>query len=79
MDYFQYSKSGWDERMQPAIDFILKKRNKNGPWNVNRKYPGKQHFEMAKSGTSTRSNALRAMRILKHFEIKVTQKFDEIS
>jgi hypothetical protein len=34
---------------------------------------------MAKSGTSTRSNELRAMRILKHFEIKVTQKLEEIS
>ncbi|MEO1257446.1 MAG: hypothetical protein AAFZ15_01570 [Bacteroidota bacterium] len=71
LDYFQYAKLKWDDRMQPAIDVLLKKRNKDGTWNVQAKHPGKIHFEMEKAGKPSRWNTLRALRTLKHFEISI--------
>ncbi len=69
LDYFQYSNTKWDQRMQPAIDVLLKKRNADGTWNVQAKHPGKTHFDMEKAGKPSRWNTLRALRVLKHFGI----------
>tara|TARA_R110002111_G_scaffold262802_1_gene341229 strand:+ start:921 stop:1844 length:924 start_codon:yes stop_codon:yes gene_type:complete len=68
LDYFQYSKTDWDERMRPAIETLLKKRNKEGSWNLQAKYPGQTHFDMEKAGKPSRWNTLRALRVLKHFK-----------
>lgn len=68
LDYFQYSGSKWDERMEPAIDVLLKKRNNNATWNLPAKHPGREHFEMEKAGKPSRWNTLRAMRVLQHFK-----------
>jgi len=70
LDYFQYSGRNWDERLSPAIQVLQKKRNKDSTWNVQAKYPGQVHFEMEKAGRPSRWNTLRAMRVLKHFEIE---------
>lgn len=70
LDYFQYSGCKWDERMNPAIQILLKKRNTDSTWNLQAKHPGKEHFEMEKTGNPSRWNTLRAMRVLKHFEIE---------
>jgi hypothetical protein len=70
LDYFQYSGAKWDKRMSPAIQVLLKKRNKNATWNVQAKHPGKVHFEMEKAGRQSRWNTLRTLRILKHFELE---------
>lgn len=69
LDYFQYAGVGWDERMEPAIDILLKKRNKNGTWNLQAKHPGQVHFDMEKSGRPSRWNTLRALRVLRHYNI----------
>lgn len=67
MDYFQSSKTPWDDRMQPAIEVLLKKRNKNGSWNVQARYPGAVHFEMEQAGKPSRWNTLRALRVINQF------------
>ena len=67
LDYFQYEQLPWDDRLQSAIDVLMKKRNKEGTWKVNAHYPGKQHFIMEKAGQPSRWNTLRALRVLKHF------------
>ncbi|WP_299124260.1 hypothetical protein [uncultured Winogradskyella sp.] len=67
LDYFQYSKTKWDNRMQPAINILIKKRNKNGTWNVQAKHPGQTHFDMEKAGKPSRWNTLRALRVLKNY------------
>ena len=67
LDYFQYSNTDFDERMQPAIDILIQKRNNNHIWKLNSKYPGKVHFDMEISGKPSRWNTLRALRVLKHF------------
>ncbi len=68
LDYFQNTQSRWDERMNEAIAAILKKRNKDGTWNMQAAHPGELHFVMEKAGKPSRWNTLRAMRVLKHFE-----------
>ena len=67
MDYFQEAERQWDSRMKNAIEVILKKRNKNGTWNVQAAHPGRVHFVMEKAGKPSRWNTLRAMRVLRHF------------
>ncbi len=69
LDYFQYSKKVWDYRMKPAVDVLLKKRNRDLTWNVQAKYAGKVHFDMEIAGKPSRWNTLRALRVLKHFKI----------
>jgi hypothetical protein len=68
LDYFQHSETTWDKRMQPAIDVLLKKRNKDLTWNLQAGYPGLVHFEMERAGYPSRWNTLRALRVLKHFK-----------
>ena len=70
LDYFQYSGSKWDDRMERAISVILKKKNKNGTWNMQAAHPGQVHFVMEKAGKPSRWNTLRAMRVLEHFQIE---------
>ena len=69
LDYFQYSGAEWDDRMQPAMDVLLKKQNKDGTWNQYVEYSGLTHFTMEKPGKPGRWNTLRAMRVLRHFAI----------
>ena len=71
LDYFQYEEVPWDDRMQPAIDVLMKKRTKDGRWKVNAHYPGKVHVMMEKAGKPSRWNTLRALRILKHFNLQI--------
>lgn len=71
LDYFQYARSPWDNRMMPAIKVLLNKQNKDGTWNLQAKLPGKIHFEMEKPGKPSRWNTLRALRVLKHFDTDI--------
>lgn len=69
LDHFQHAGLTWDDRMKPALDVLLKKRNKDMTWNVQARHPGAVHFEMEKAGKPSRWNTLRALRVLKHFNI----------
>ena len=69
LDYFQYEGVEWDERMQQAIEVLKSKRNKKGLWHNYAKHAGQVHFEMEKAGKPGRWNTLRALRVLKHFEV----------
>jgi hypothetical protein len=68
LSYFQYAGRTWDERMKNALDVLIKKRNKDGKWNLQAAHSGQVHFVMEKAGASSRWNTLRALRILKHFK-----------
>lgn len=70
LDYFQNSKTAWDERMTKAIAILQKKRNKNGTWNIQAAHPGQVHVLMEKAGIESRWNTLRVLRVFKHFEIR---------
>ncbi len=67
MDYFQYTKVKYDERMDDAMEVIQNRRTKEGQWNLAAKYPGETHFDMETSGKPSRWNTLRALRVLRYF------------
>ncbi len=69
MDYFQYAKVKYDPRMSEAIQVILQKRNVEGLWKLPSKHPGICHFEMEQAGKPSRWNTLRALRVLKYYNI----------
>lgn len=68
LDYLQKANVEYDKRMQPAIDILLSKRRKDQKWPVQHKHSGAQHFEMEKTGSASRMNTLRALRVLNHFK-----------
>ncbi len=69
LDYFQLAKVQYDNRMKDAIEVILQKRTKEGLWKLASKHPGQVHFEMEQAGKHSRWNTLRAMRVLKYYEM----------
>jgi len=70
LDYLRHSNAAWDNRMQPAVEVLMNKRNKDGTWNMQAKHSGKEHFEMESAGNPSRWNTLRTLRVLKHFKIE---------
>lgn len=68
LDYFQFAGVDHDNRMDSAIEVLLKKRRQNGKWPLQAKHPGQTHFDMEKSGAPSRWNTLRALRVLKHLD-----------
>ena len=67
LDYFQLTDVSYDERMQDALDVLVKKRRKDGTWPVQAKHPGQTHFDMEQSGKPSRWNTLRALRVLRKY------------
>ena len=67
LDYFQSTDIEYDERMQDALDVLVKKRRKDGTWPVQAKHPGQTHFDMEQIGRPSRWNTLRALRVLKKY------------
>lgn len=65
LDYFRETESKRDERMQDAMELLLKRKNKNGTWNSQGKHSGRIYFELEKTGKPGRMNTLRALSILK--------------
>lgn len=61
----------YDERMDDALDIIIKKRRKDGTWPIQKKHQGKVHFDMEEIGKSSRWNTLRVLRVLKYFNLKL--------
>jgi len=72
LDYFQSARIKYDKRMQPAIDYLTKKRKKNNLWPLHAHHPGKMHFPMEIAGEASRWNTLRALRVLKYYGKQVT-------
>jgi hypothetical protein len=69
LDYFQFSRVSYDERMIDAIDILLKKRRTDNKWPVQLKHKGFVHFDMEPTGKASRWNTLRVLRVLEHFGI----------
>lgn len=67
LDFFRAADIDYDERMQPALNVLHKKRRKDGTWPVQAKHPGQVHFDMEHTGRPSRWNTLRALRVLKRY------------
>jgi len=69
LDYFRYAKVNFDERMQDAIEVLIKKRTGDNIWKLQANHPGQFHFHMEEVGKPSRWNTLRALRVLKYFNV----------
>ena len=69
LDYFSSAKVKYDNRMQDAIEIILKKRGKDNKWKLQSNHKGQTHFNMEVVGKPSFWNTLRALRVLKYYEI----------
>lgn len=69
LDYFHYSGRKSDIRMDDALSVLLKKQRKDGTWPLQAKHPGQTHFDMEIGGQPSKWNTLRALRVLKHFDM----------
>lgn len=67
MEYFASVRYPYDVRMEEAIR-LIRGKERNGRWPVQQKYSGKVHFDMEKTGTDSRFNTLRALRVLKEYK-----------
>ncbi len=54
-----------DPRWDEALDLVASKRTADGRWPVQNRHAGKEHFAMEQTGTPSRWNTLRAMRVLR--------------
>lgn len=70
LDYFRDAEVSYDNRMDDAIEVLIKKRRKDRRWNLQANHPGQVHFEMEQVGQPSRWNTLRAMRVLDYFGIE---------
>jgi hypothetical protein len=64
LDYFWSSDALSDPRLQDAIDLVVRKRDEDGRWPLQQRWPGETWFEMETVGGPSRWNTLRAMRVL---------------
>jgi len=55
--------------MSDAIEVLLMKRTKEGLWKLTSKHPGQTHFDIEKAGKPSRWNTLRAIQVLKHYNV----------
>lgn len=69
LDYFCRADIPYDPRMEEAIDVIKKQQGADGTWPMQIRYTGDVLFEMEEVGKPSRWNTLRALRILKHFDV----------
>jgi hypothetical protein len=64
LDYFCAARALDDGRLRDAIDVVEKKRDGDGRWPLQQRWPGQTWFEMETVGEPSRWNTLRAMRVL---------------
>jgi len=63
-----------DPRMNDALDLLLSKQRKDGTWPIQAKHPGQVHFDMEQTGTLSRFNTLRALRVLDFYNNYLTMQ-----
>ena len=72
LDFAQLINAPKDERFEDAINLLKKKQNNDGTWNLQNRHSGKTFFELESVGKPSRWNTLRAYRILKWWDNKVS-------
>jgi hypothetical protein len=58
-----------DERLTEALDLVASRRDQHGRWPLDLRHAGELPVELdGEGGQPSRSNTLRALRVLRHFE-----------
>jgi hypothetical protein len=73
LDYFQSVGYPYDQRMDEALDIVIKKQRKSNKWPLQQKYAGLVHFDMEQTGSDSRWNTLRALKVLKKYRPEFLQ------
>lgn len=73
LDYFQAVGATRDERLSEAIDIVRGHQCPDGKWLLENRYNGKTYFELERLGGPSRWNTLRALRVLKWWDLKGTE------
>ena len=68
--YFVDSGFQYDPRMDDALNLLVSKRRRDGRWPVQAKHPGQVHFVMEKTGSASRFNTIRALRVLSKYPVR---------
>lgn len=68
LDYFQSVRAPRDERLQYALDLVLRRRRTDGTWPMQNRYPGREYFVMETNGEPSRWNTLRCLRVLRWWD-----------
>jgi hypothetical protein len=69
LDYFQAVRAPRDPRLAEAIDIVRRARGEDGRWPLQNEYKGKAYFPLERLGAPSRWNTLRALRVLKWWEL----------
>lgn len=67
LEYFAAEKISYDERMEPALEWLSRKQNAVGSWNLENLHPGNIHFELEDRRKPSRFITLKALTIQKYF------------
>jgi len=73
LDYLRLTPAIHDERATDALDVLRAKRKANGRWPLQKRIAGTLLVEMEKPGGESRWNTLRALRILRAADARVTR------
>jgi hypothetical protein len=69
LEYLCSASVGYDERMAEALELVASKRDRDGLWPLETRYPGVMPVEMDEGeGQPSRWNTLRALRVLNWFQ-----------
>lgn len=68
LEYFRRSGAERDPRLQESIDLLVSRRRPDGCWPVQHKHRSLVYFDMERTGSSSRWNTLRALRILRWWD-----------
>jgi len=69
LDYFQSVGAARDVRMRDAVNQVESRQTEDGRWPLNKSWTGRVFFEMERSGTPSRWNTMRALRVLKWWRV----------
>jgi len=72
LNYFVDVNFDYDTRMHEAIEYIVKKRTKDGFWKLQTSFPGHEYFKMEEGGQPSRMMTYLCMKILKKYPIEST-------
>jgi len=64
LDYFRDCGAARDARLVDSIELVEKRRQPDGRWLLQNRYPGKTFFELEQVGEPSRWNTLRCLRVL---------------
>jgi hypothetical protein len=72
LDYLRGSGAVPDRRMAEAVAVVRSKQQPDGRWLLDLTHPGRVHFAVEDVGKPSRWNTLRALRVLKWWDLRTT-------